>query len=87
LRRKPGKKSAESLTSPPRGSEGRVETSARSESEGQGHRVPAFDLFDPAKDYGKFFLSEAEYAALMKAREERKISARSIPFPRRRDSH
>jgi hypothetical protein len=45
-------------------------TNARSESEGQGHRVPAFDLFDPAKDYsGKFFLTDAEYAALMKARE------------------
>jgi hypothetical protein len=74
---KAGKKSAESLTSPPRGSEGRVETSARSESEGQGHRVPAFDLFDPAKDYGKFFLTDAEYAALMKAREE----ARYLPVP------
>jgi hypothetical protein len=61
----------------PWGSEGRVETSARSESEGQGHRVPAFDLFDPAKDYGKFFLSDAEYAALMKAREE----ARYLPTP------
>jgi hypothetical protein len=65
------------LTSPLVGSEGRVETSARSESEGQGHRVPAFDLFDPAKDYGKFFLTEAEYAALIKAREE----ARYLPVP------
>jgi hypothetical protein len=112
-------KPAESLTSPLRGSEGRVETggstpedlprsakpggmanrvsgvrsgrqcrpidndlsigatNARSESEGQGHRVPAFDLFDPAKDYGKFFLTDAEYAALMKAREE----ARYLPVP------
>jgi hypothetical protein len=52
-------------------------TNARSESEGQGHRVPAFDLFDPAKDYGKFFLSDAEYAALIKAREE----ARYLPVP------
>jgi hypothetical protein len=109
----------EALTSPQRGSEGRVETggstpedlprtakpggmanrvsgvrsgrqcrpidndlsigatNARSESEGQGHRVPAFDLFDPAKDYGKFFLTEAEYAALIKAREE----ARYLPVP------
>jgi hypothetical protein len=52
-------------------------TNARSESEGRGHRVPAFDLFDPAKDYGKFFLTDAEYAALMKAREE----ARYLPVP------
>jgi hypothetical protein len=59
------------------GSEGRVETNARSESEGQGHRVPTFDLFDPAKDYGKFFLTDAEYAALIKAREE----ARYLPTP------
>jgi hypothetical protein len=74
---KKGRSLRSSLTSPPWGSEGRVETSARSESEGQGHRVPAFDLFDPAKDYGKFFLSDAEYAALIKAREE----ARYLPVP------